>query len=66
MLRVGSDISLRCSIIIKIITEKKEKKIMKDNKLQKERIIAKLTCATCKNVLFGEGGEPGKVHRRET
>ena len=45
---------------------KKREKIMKDNKLQKERIIAKLTCATCKNVLFGEGGEPGKVHRRET
>lgn len=39
---------------------------MKYNKLQKKRIIAKLTCATCKNVLFGEGGEPGKVHRRET
>lgn len=65
MLRVGSDISLWCSIINKIITEKK-RKIVKYNKLQKKRIIAKLTCATCKNVLLGEGSEPGKVHRRET
>ena len=45
---------------------KKREKILKYNKLQKKRIIAKLTCATCKTVLFGEGGEPGKVPRRET